>query len=143
MPRSPTPAQAEASRTNGRRSTGPTTPEGKARSSQNARTFGLRSARLAFIGNEDKASFEQLEEAIHDRFQPACVLEAAICARMVRALWRAERAQQLERSFWCLYPPDVPLDVPHPLIRILAYDQDKQRTSLSTILRYLADADRA
>ncbi|HEX2527568.1 MAG TPA: hypothetical protein VHL31_14890 [Geminicoccus sp.] len=127
MPRSPTPAQAEASRRNGQRSTGPTTPKGKARSSQNARSFGLRSARLAFIGNEDQAAFDQLDEAIHARFQPACALEAAICARMVRALWRSERAQQLERSFWCLYPSDVQIGATHPLIRLLVSDQGARR----------------
>jgi hypothetical protein len=143
MPRNPSPAQADASRRNGRRSSGPATPEGKARSAQNARSFGLRSAELVLLDGEDAARFALLQAAIHDRFQPGCPLEAALCARMARALWRAERAQRLEASFWSVYPDDLPSDDAHPLQAILEDDRRGRHPALPTILRYLAEADRA
>lgn len=143
MPRDPSPAQVEASRRNGRRSHGPVTPEGKARAAINARTFGLRSSIHSVIGDEDLPHYEMLRDSIHDHFQPASPLEAALCARMVTALWRAERAEQLERAFWCATPPGAP-DEPHLQLQMtLVHDQDKRRASLPTALRYLAEANNA
>jgi hypothetical protein len=143
MPRQPTAAQAEASRANGRRSSGPTTPEGKARSAQNARRFGLRSTRLVLIGTEDADWFAEIQAAVFDEFQPKGALEAGVCARMVTAIWRSERAQQLERSHWCLLPEDVEADDPHWLSLTFQDDQQGRRPSLPTILRYLAECDQA
>ena len=75
--------QIEASRTNGRRSQGPVTAEGKRRSSQNA----LRHGR-----SENFQTY--LEEHI-DRFQPADYVEMNVVEEMVSATWRLHRAWAL------------------------------------------------
>ena len=50
-------ARAAASRVNGARSRGPTTPEGKARSSQNALRHGLRAQKFVVVAGESAQDF--------------------------------------------------------------------------------------
>ena len=142
MPRNPTPAQSAASRTNARRSTGPTSAEGKARSAQNARTYGLRSAELSFLPTDDRAQFDLLDASIREHFQPANPLEAALCARMVTALWRTERAEDPERNFWTALPEGVRPGHRLTQLHVLTHYLTRPHT-LPTILRYLAESDRA
>ncbi|WP_191058240.1 hypothetical protein [Geminicoccus harenae] len=138
MPR--TAAQAAASRKNGARSQGPVSDDGKARSAKNARTYGFRSSEALLIDLDDEKRFTELQEAVHARFQPACPMEAAICARMVAALWRAERADQLEAEHWCLLPRGVKPGDKLRMGQILHHDENNRRQSLQTILRYQAEA---
>ena len=56
-------AQILANRANARRSTGPRTPQGKARSSQNNRRYGFRSAHPESLSPADQAELAQL---LHD-----------------------------------------------------------------------------
>ncbi len=55
------PEQIEANRSNARRSTGPVTEQGKARSSQNARAHGLCSRQLHIADDEETAIFASLQ----------------------------------------------------------------------------------
>ena len=143
MPRNPSPAQSEAARQNGRRSAGPVTSEGKARAARNAVTFGFRSSELVVLEGDDEDLFKEMQESIRARFEPESPIEEMICSRIVAALWRSERAQRLESSFWCFIPEDVPVDDPHGLCRTLFDDQRTGMGSLPTILRYLAESDQA
>ena len=143
MPRHPTPAQSAASRANALHSTGPATPEGKARAAQNARSFGLRSAQLALLPDEDHAAFGQLEASIHAHFVPATPLEASLCARMAAALWRTERAEALEQKFRVGLPAGVKAGHPLTNLHILNACQQDRPQALPTLLRYLSEADRA
>ena len=59
----------ESSRANGRKSKGPTTPEGLARSSQNARKHGVLST-LITLTPEDEQIFNLIFEQYANRFQP-------------------------------------------------------------------------
>ncbi|HWL71562.1 MAG TPA: hypothetical protein VNS22_24720 [Geminicoccus sp.] len=138
MPR--TAAQAAASRKNGARSQGPVTDEGKARAARNARTYGFRSSEALLTDLDDEARFTELQEAVHARFKPVCPMEAAICARMVAALWRAERADQLEAEHWCLLPRGMKAGDKLRMGQILHHDENNRRQSLQTILRYQAEA---
>ncbi|WP_159712588.1 hypothetical protein [Geminicoccus flavidas] len=144
MPRISTLAQIEASRRNGRRSHGPITSAGRARAALNARTYGLRSAETCPLPDEDAGRFRELQDSVHDQFRPASPLEAALCARMVAALWRCERAERLEASYW-QSPPDGRRrrrDSPDRL-ELMAQDGKNRHPALDTILRYLSQAQQA
>jgi hypothetical protein len=66
-PRAAVPAssvRAEASRRNGARSRGPKTPEGKARSAQNAFKHGMRAQKYVVLPEEDADEFADLEAEV-------------------------------------------------------------------------------
>jgi hypothetical protein len=89
-------ARAEASRRNGAKSRGPKMPEGKARSAQNALKHGLRAQKHVVLPDEDAAGFAALEAALADELAPQGVLQSLLVGRIARAVWRLERAEQLE-----------------------------------------------
>src|SRR5438874_3284770 len=84
-----------ASRANGARSRGPTTPGGIARSSQNATRHGLL-AKCVVLQNESASSFEDLLRQYVERFQPADGIEFALIEEMAAAYWRMRRAWAIE-----------------------------------------------
>ena len=88
-------AQREASRENGKHSKGPTTPEGKSRSSQNSTTHGLRSSRIVLI-NESQARYDSLLAKYRDIFKPIGQIEYDSLVQMVNAQWRIRRVQEME-----------------------------------------------
>ncbi|WP_191060865.1 hypothetical protein [Geminicoccus harenae] len=67
MPRTPSPAQIEASRRNGARSRGPASPEGRAIAARNALRHGLCARTIRVLPAEDEASFHRLRTALLDR----------------------------------------------------------------------------
>jgi hypothetical protein len=89
-------ARAEASRRNGAKSKGPKTPEGKARSAQNALRHGLRAQQTVVLGDEDLDAFEALEAALMAELAPEGALQAVLARRIVAATWRLERAERIE-----------------------------------------------
>jgi hypothetical protein len=98
-------ARAEASRQNGAKSRGPKTPEGKARSAQNALKHGLRAEKFVVLGDEDLAAFDALEAALMAELAPQGALQAVLARRIVAATWRLERAERMEaelfaRNIW-------------------------------------------
>jgi hypothetical protein len=90
-----TEAQIEASRANGRRSQGPVTPEGKARSSQNAYRHGLLTATIV-LKTEEKEAFGQYLDQHIQHFQPADDVELNLVEEMVGAAWRARRSAGMQ-----------------------------------------------
>jgi hypothetical protein len=94
------PARAEASRRNGARSKGPRTPEGKARSAQNALKHGLRAEKFVVVGDEDPQEFAALEAALTGELAPEGALQTLLVGRIVRAAWRLERAERIEAELF-------------------------------------------
>jgi hypothetical protein len=94
------PARAEASRKNGAKSRGPTTPEGKARSSQNALKHGFRAQKYVVLPDEDAAAFQALEAALMEELAPEGALQSALAQRVVAATWRLERAERIEAELF-------------------------------------------
>jgi hypothetical protein len=95
-----TSAQIEAARRNGARSRGPTTAEGKARSSANALKHGLAAANHALLEGEDRAAYEELLTGLVDELAPGTELEARLVQRLASALWRQDRADRLEAKLF-------------------------------------------
>src|SRR5579883_1380923 len=84
-----------ASQRNGRKSRGPKTPEGKARSSRNALRHGLL-ARCCVLESESRELFDDLFQQFFNRFQPVDEVEAALVEEMIAATWRLRRCWALE-----------------------------------------------
>jgi len=87
--------QIEANRRNAKKSTGPRTEEGKAKSAQNARKHGLTSRRMV-LADEDAAEFEQLWRNVHRELNPETQLEVLIVNRIAAVQWRLARVPALE-----------------------------------------------
>ncbi len=93
-------ARAEASRKNGAKSRGPKTPDGKARSAQNALKHGLRAQKYVVLPDEDAAAFEALEAALMEELAPDGALQTVLARRVVAASWRLERAERIEAELF-------------------------------------------
>ena len=84
-----------ASRANAARSTGPITPEGRARSSANGIRHGLL-AKCVVLENESEQCFDDLVNEHSARFAPADGVEFGMIEEMAAAYWRMRRAWAIE-----------------------------------------------
>jgi hypothetical protein len=127
------PARAAASRRNGAQSRGPRTPEGKARSAQNALRHGLRAQKFVVVGDEDPEQFAALEAALIEELAPEGALQTLLAGRMARAAWRLERAERIEAELFAreMQSPFGDGDLGLALIR----DGNGAR-AFNTLLRY-------
>ena len=87
----------EANRANAKRSTGPTSEPGKARSKMNALKHGL-SAKKIVIGDEDPRDFEALRAALERDFQPETALESELVDQLTGLWWRLRRVPAIEAA---------------------------------------------
>ena len=92
-------SKSDAARANGAKSHGPTTPEGKARSSQNAVKHGL-TATFKVLPGESEQDFEHLLEAHRTHHQPATALEEELVRNLAVARWRLARVAALETNLF-------------------------------------------
>jgi hypothetical protein len=88
--------RAEASRRNGAKSRGPKTPEGKARSAQNALKHGMRAQKHIVLPDEDGVEFAALEAAMVQELAPVGALQTMLARRVAVAAWRLARADRME-----------------------------------------------
>ena len=96
-----TTAQTLANRENSKHSTGPRTDEGKAASSENAKTHGF-SAADPVLPHEDRNQFNELLEQHRADFAPVTTNENYLVAQLTAARWKLDR---LERFETCLLAP--------------------------------------
>jgi hypothetical protein len=85
----PSAARAEASRANGRRSRGPTTPEGKERSRRNGCKEGLTGAGTV-LPQAAAAEVERREAELARDFRPRNAVERELVRQMALGSWRSE-----------------------------------------------------
>ena len=91
--------QIEANRQNARKSTGPRTPEGKDRASNNAVKHGLLSQDVLIPG-EDGAALRELSERLQEELEPVGELEDMLVDRIVAAYWRLRRVGRVETDIF-------------------------------------------
>ena len=91
--------QTQADRRNALKSTGPTTPEGKAAASQNALTHGLLSREVLLPG-EDGAALAELSGRLREELRPAGELEGLLVERVIAAAWRLRRLGRVEAGIF-------------------------------------------
>jgi hypothetical protein len=89
--------QLEANQANAKRSTGPRTLDGRARSRMNAVKHGL-TAKYIVIGDEDPDEFEALRADLESDFQPSTRLEYELVDRLAGLLWRLRRVPGVEAA---------------------------------------------
>src|SRR5689334_1941305 len=86
-----TKAQIEANRANAKKSTGPRTQAGKARSCMNRLSHGFCSA-IHFAPGETREEFNLLLNDLRAELQPATPLEQILVEKMVLNQWNSLRA---------------------------------------------------
>jgi len=89
--------QIQASRSNGARSRGAVTPEGKLASSQNAITHGMLAGTVV-LKCESEARFLELLATLHHEFQPQTPFEESLIENMAAARWRQLRVWGMEKA---------------------------------------------
>lgn len=91
--------QLAANRANARKSTGPRTPEGKARSSQNALKSGLYAQGL-IIGYELASDLEALIAQFTDEYHPTTPTERSLVDQLIHYEWLLRRYRWLDTEVW-------------------------------------------
>lgn len=91
--------QIEANRQNALKSSGPTTSEGKIRSSKNALKHGLLSKDLVVYG-ERQSEYQLFRQSLIDTFLPEGPIELLLVEKIANYAWRHRRAIQAESSFF-------------------------------------------
>src|SRR4051794_5571318 len=91
--------QIEANRRNARRSTGPTTEEGKLRSRRNAVRHGL-TAETVIGALEDAEDYKSFEAAVMADYDAQCAVERELVLRLASLLWRIRRATTMETGLF-------------------------------------------
>src|SRR5581483_2138923 len=90
-----TSAQLDANRANAQLSTGPVTPEGKARVSQNARKHGLTAKNLVLSAGE-REEFEEFRDELTAELAPQGVVETLTFNELLHAAWNLRRYRRVE-----------------------------------------------
>ena len=89
--------QIDANRSNALKSTGPKTPEGKAKVAQNAVKHGLLAEHI-LIRDENREDYEAFRDTLADNLQPEGAMESLLVERIITAAWRLRRTVRLERD---------------------------------------------
>ena len=94
-----TQSQIDANRRNAQKSTGPTTPEGRAAVRHNALKHGL-TAEILIPSMEDQPEFDRLCDAFETEYQPVGPTEESLLENLAAAKWRLSRARKAETGFF-------------------------------------------
>ncbi|HXB66914.1 MAG TPA: hypothetical protein VNY05_01620 [Candidatus Acidoferrales bacterium] len=92
-------SQIDANRLNSQKSTGPTSPEGKAASSLNALKSGIH-AGSHIIPGEDRTELEDLTAAFLLHHHPADPNQLALVDTLIAAEWTQRRLRRIEAELW-------------------------------------------
>jgi hypothetical protein len=121
-----TKAQIAANRANSKKSTGPTTPEGKAKSARNAITHGF-AASTHFLDGEDPEDFYGLMHSLVHEFQPATTMEQILVEKIVHNQWLSLRAIRLQNDALRYRMESYTGETPHDLGLLIRYQTAADR----------------
>jgi len=93
----PSKAKIKANRQNAKRSTGPTSIQGKLKVSQNAITHGIFAA-SPLLPNENAEEFKNLCQGIADVYPAVDAIAAGLVERIILAIWRQKRLRIAEAA---------------------------------------------
>lgn len=131
-----------ANRLNAQNSSGPNTPEGKERSSQNAVRHGLLSKKLKLSGEELEA-YNQLCDEFLSGLQPQGAVEIELVRTCADLQYRLNLSSVLQHN--ALFDLDAALEQPQKLATLSIYEQRLRRSFTQTMkqLRELQTERRA
>jgi hypothetical protein len=134
MPKSPkspvSPKRLAANRANAARSTGPRTPEGKARSAQNGRKHGFTASTFAIVRMEGLDEIAKIRADLLEIYQPVNSQELFAIERMALSQQNMLRAARLESGLLtkCLNHGILDDDAPKvPFAEVLFEDEQLTR----------------
>jgi len=96
-----TSAQLEANRANAQLSTGPSSPEGKAKCSHNALKTGL-TGRTILLPSDDVAAYQNLVSLTNKKFEPTTDEEKLLVQSIADTEWRLLRIPTLEAGIYAI-----------------------------------------
>ena len=102
-------AQVAANRKNAKKSTGPKTPEGKAKVAQNATKHGL-TAISAVIKGESQEEYDAHKQSFLECLNPQDAIEDFLADRVVSLSWRLKRATRMQNQLQDAYIADHEYD---------------------------------
>src|SRR5437764_15355756 len=91
--------KSDTARTNGSKSHGPVTPEGRATSSRNSTRHGL-TAKTLILPGESYEDFQQLLADYVDQFKPQTNVEMDLVESMAVTQWRLRRLSVIESNLF-------------------------------------------
>ncbi len=131
--------RAEINRANAQKSTGPKTPEGQARSSQNAFKHGLY-AREVLMDCEDPARFDALRADLRREHQPLNTTEEILVDELAQHYWRLCRLRRFDVQAWTTHNFDKKKSVAE--LNTERLHQFMNSGMLEQLQRLLASAER-
>ena len=138
--------QKKANRENAKKSTGPRTDEGKARSSKNAIKHGLL-ARDAVMAGEDPAEYDRCFQELEENLFPKNAIEFCLVRQIADSEWRLRRIERLEAGlctnhststsrFARKHYPDTILPGRNGENQLLGKSMEDHTQSLTNLARY-------
>jgi hypothetical protein len=127
--------QLEANRRNAKKSTGPRSPEGKARSRRNSWKHGLAAKTLIIVG-ECADDFDELRSALMDQYDPQSALECELVERIAGILWRLRRVPFFEAAIMDISHSRVMLNRRARVNPAEDEDEDEVKTAWKTSIQF-------
>ncbi len=143
------PNKIEANRRNAKKSTGPRSAAGKAKSSRNAVKHGLLAGRIVLADHKDEEpqQFGLLLDGLRDDYQPQSTIETMLVESLAASFWRLRRAYRFEvEAITQANRPNPRADALDELSQLPAAPQGEHvlppTHSLDRLIRYEAMIDR-
>jgi hypothetical protein len=121
-------AQITANQANAQHSTGPVTPEGKARVSQNALRHGLTAKHLV-VRDDEREEFLDYQQSLQTELAPQGAIELVTFHELLHAAWNLHRFRRIEVELASANPED--------------FASSPNTAALDRLARYQARAQRA
>ncbi len=137
----PLSARTAANRENAKRSTGPHSAEGKAKTARNAVRHGLVGG-FCILAHEDASEFQELLSQYRAEFKPRSSDENFMVEQMAQSRWTLARARRIE-SHLCNYLAGSDFPDGDPDALIAARLEAQSEGAFSIVQRYATSAERS